>query len=69
MYRFVCQLKKAQVFAIFIKNLEFKAEKEARPETNLKTIVLEKYYDFLDVFLKKNSDILFLNKNIIIRLY
>ena len=57
-YHLACQLKRAQVFPIFIKNLEFQAKKKTRPETNLKTIVLEEYYDLLDVFSKKNSDIL-----------
>ena len=42
-----------------MKNLEYQAEKKAKPETNLKTIVLEEYYDFLDIFSKKDSDTLF----------
>ena len=55
-YCLAYQLKEAQVFAISIKNLKFLAEKKARPEINLKTIVLKKYYNFSNVFLKKNSD-------------
>ena len=34
------QLKGAQIFAIFINNLEFEAEKKAKPEINIKTIIL-----------------------------
>ena len=41
-----------------MKDLEFQAEKEARPETNPKTVVPKKYHDFLDVFLKKDLDTL-----------
>lgn len=37
-------------------NLRFKAEKEARPESDPKIIIPEKYNNLLDVFLKKNSD-------------
>ena len=59
MYCLVCQLKKSQVFAISIKGLEFHVKKEARPKTNTKTIVPEEYYDFLDMFSKKNSNTLF----------
>ena len=57
-YCLACQLKGAQVFAISIRDLEFQAEKEARPETNPKTVVPEEYHDLLDVFSKKNSDTL-----------
>ena len=32
----------------------------AKPETNLKTIVLEEYYDFLNIFLVKNFNIFLL---------
>ena len=57
-YRLACQLKGAQVFAISMRDLEFQAEKEARPETNPKTVVPEEYHDLLDVFSKKDSDTL-----------
>ena len=59
-YRLTCQLKGAQVFAIFIRDLEFGAEKEARPRTNLKTVVPKEYYNFLDMFSKNNLDTLLL---------
>ena len=57
-YCLACQLKSAQVFAISIRDLEFQAEKKARPKKNPKTVILEEYHDLLDVFLKKNLDIL-----------
>lgn len=40
------KLKIAQIFAISIRNLEYLAEKEARPEINLKSVVSEEYKDF-----------------------
>ncbi len=52
------QIKKAQVFAVSMRDLEYQAEKEARQETNLRTVVPEEYHDLLDVFFKKNSDTL-----------
>ena len=41
-----------------MKDLEYQAEKEARPETNLRSVVLEEYHNLLDVFSKKNSNTL-----------
>ena len=60
-YCLVCQLKGAQVFAILIRDLEFQAKKEARLETNLKTVLLEEYYNLLDMFSKKDLDTLLLH--------
>lgn len=57
-YRTAYKLKRAQVLAISMRNLEYQVEKEARPETNPKTIVPEEYHDLLDVFSKKDSDTL-----------
>ena len=42
-----------------MRDLEYQAEKKVRPEINLKSIVLEKYYNLLDIFSKKDSDTLF----------
>ncbi len=47
------KLKKGQIFAVFIRDLEFQAAKKARPQTDLKSVVLKEYHDFLDMFLKK----------------
>ena len=40
-YCMACKLKSAQIFIVLIKNLEFQATKETRPETNPKSIILE----------------------------
>lgn len=48
------RLTRAQVFAISVKNLEYKLEKEATPETNSKTVILAKYHDFFDI-VEKNT--------------
>lgn len=50
-----------QVFAVSIKDIQYQAEKEARAETNPKSVMSKKYYNFPDVFLKKISDTLFLH--------
>lgn len=52
-YCLAYKIKKAQFFAILIKNLEFQAVKEARPKTDFKTIVPEKYHNLLYMFSKK----------------
>ena len=57
-YCVTCKLKRAQVFAISIRKLEYQAEKKTRPETNRKSIVLQEYHNSLDVFSKKDSDTL-----------
>ena len=61
-YYVACRLKEAQVFAVSMTDLEYQVEKEAKPKTNPRTIILAEYHDLLDVFLdifsKKNSDTL-----------
>ena len=57
-YRAICNLKRAQVFAISMRDLEFQVAKEAKPETDPKSVVPEEYHNLLDVFLKKDSDTL-----------
>lgn len=49
-YCFVCELKIVQIFTIFMKNLEFKAEKKIQLETNSKLDLSKKYYYHLDMF-------------------
>ena len=68
-YYLAYQLKKAQVFAISIRDLEFQAENEFRPKTNPKTVVLKEYYDLLDVFSKKTQIHFLFIKNMIIKSY
>ena len=57
-YCTTCRLKKAQVFAVSMRDLEYQAEKEAKPEIDLRTVVPAEYHDLLDVFSKKTSDTL-----------
>ena len=57
-YHAACRLKRAQVFAVSMKDIQYQAEKEARAKTDPKSVVLQEYHDFLDVFSKKDSNIL-----------
>ena len=50
--------KRAQIFALLIKNIQYQAKKEARAEINPKSVVLQKYYNFHNVFSKKDLDTL-----------
>lgn len=49
----------AQVFAISINNIQYKAKKEAKVKTNPKNIIFKKHYNFLDIISKKNSNTFF----------
>lgn len=40
-YQAACRLKRAQVFALSMKNIQYQAEKEARAKTNPKSIIPE----------------------------
>lgn len=55
-YYVAYKLKRAWIFAISTRNLEYHAKKKARPKTNSKIVVLEKYHDFSNIFFKKNLD-------------
>ena len=57
-YCAACHLKRAQMFAVSIRDIQYQAEKEARAETNPKSVVPQEYYNFLDVFSKKDLDTL-----------
>ena len=57
-YRAACHLKGAQVFAVSMRDIQYQAEKEARAETDPKSVVPQEYHNFLDVFSKKDSDTL-----------
>ena len=58
-YCTACCLKKVQVFALSMRDIQYQAKKEAKAETDLKSVVSQKYHDFLNVFSKKNSDTFF----------
>ena len=57
-YCAACHLKEAQVFVVSMRDIQYQAEKEARAETDPKSVVPQEYHDFLDVFSKKDSDTL-----------
>ena len=50
--------QKANMFAISMQDIKYQLNKTTKPPNNLKTIVLEEYHDFLDVFSKDISDTL-----------
>ena len=61
-YRTTCKLKEVWIFAISMRDLEYQTEKEARPDTNSRSIVPKRYHDLLDIFSKKGSNILLSNR-------
>ena len=50
--------EKAEIFAISMRDIEYQLNKETKPLTDPKTVVLAEYHDFLDVFSKEVSDTL-----------
>lgn len=44
-YSFAYVLKLVQTFAVSLRNQEFQAEKDVKPETNSKRVVSNKYFD------------------------
>lgn len=52
-YVAVC-IKKGQVFTLFMKNIQYQANKKIRAETNLKIVIPQKYFNFLDIFSNKD---------------
>lgn len=54
-YYITCKLKKVKVFAIFIKDLEFQAAREAKLETNLKSIIPDKVVSWFFKCVFKNK--------------
>ena len=57
-YCAACKFKEAQFFAFSMKDLEFQVAKEVKLEIDPKCVIPEEYYDLLDIFLKRDSDIL-----------
>ena len=57
-YCIACRLERAQVFAVSMRDILYQAEKKARAETNLISVLPQEYHDFLDVFSKKDLDTL-----------
>lgn len=57
-YCVTCHLKRTQVSIILMKDIQYQVEKENKAETNLKSIISQKYDNFFDVFSKKDSNTL-----------
>ena len=49
-YCAACFLKRAQVFGISMRDIQYQAKKDARVETNPISIVPQEYHNFLDIF-------------------
>lgn len=52
------RLKKAQVFIISIRDIQYEAKKAVKAEIDPKRIPSQKYHVFCDIFSMKNSDTL-----------
>ena len=50
--------QKAEIFTISMRDIKYQLNKTTKPLTDTKTVVLAKYYDFLNVFSKNISDTL-----------
>ena len=57
-YQVARSSKKAAVFALAMKDLDYQLKKRFEAETNPKKLILKEYYNSLVVFSKKNSDAL-----------
>ena len=55
-YCAACCLKKAQLFDILIRDIQYQAKKKTRAETDPISIVPQEYHNYLNIFSKKNSD-------------
>lgn len=64
-YCVACKLKKAWVFTISIRVLEYSVQNKARQENDLKMFILKEYQDFLNLFSEKTQIYSFYIKNII----
>lgn len=60
-YHATCKLKGVQVFVVSMMDLEYQAQKKARPETYPRSIISEVYHSLLDVFFRKDLDMLILH--------
>lgn len=59
-YYTIYKLKETQVFTISMRDLKYQIAKRTKPETNSRSIILEKYHNFLNIFSKKDSNTLLL---------
>ncbi len=55
--------KNVKIFVLFMKNLNIQLKKQENKKIiDFKSIIFEKYYNFLNVFSKKKADVLSLHK-------
>lgn len=52
-----------------MKNIQYQVMKKVRNKTDPKNIILEKYYNYLDIFLKKDSNIFFSYRKYYYKIY
>ena len=57
-FTYFAKQKDVEIFAISMRNIEYQLEKATKTLTDPKTVVLEEYHKFLDVFSKEASDTL-----------
>ena len=57
-FTYLAKQKDVEIFAISMKDIEYQLEKATKTPTDPKTVVLEEYHKFLDVFSKEASDTL-----------
>lgn len=60
-----CYFKKSQMFAIYMRDIQYCVKTKAEVNTNLKNVIFPKYFDIFDVFLTKTIILFFEIKNLI----
>lgn len=58
-YRATCHLKEAQMFSIFMRDIQYQVERKARAQTNTESVIPQECHDFPNVFPKIDSSTLF----------
>ena len=58
LFTYLAKQKNIEIFAISMRDIKYQLEKTTKTSIDPKTVVLEEYHKFLDVFSKKASDIL-----------
>ena len=58
LFTYLVKQKDVEIFAISMRDIEYQLEKATKTSTDLKTVVLEEYHKFLNIFSKEVSDTL-----------
>lgn len=64
-YYTVCKKREYELFIISMRYISYQAKKEVKTETDSKSIIRQKNYHFVDVFLKKTQILFFYIENTI----